>query len=71
MILVTKENVYINCYNICTVGEVKEKEHAIAINGQLILFETKDEKEWVLSQVQQYMKTYGSANEGVRYQSED
>jgi len=65
MILATKTGVYINCYNICTVGSVGEKN--IAINNQLISFETIEEKELVLKEIVQYLKTYGSANEGVKY----
>ena len=45
MILVTKENVYINCFNICTVGEVKGNDIAIAVNNPLITFEDAEEKE--------------------------
>jgi len=65
MILATKTGVYINCYNICTAGSVDDL--TIMVNNQLIRFKTVEEKELVLKEIVQYLKTYGSANEGVKY----
>lgn len=65
MILVTKTGVYINCYNICTVGNIDDTH--LAVNNQLIAFENIEEKDIVLKEIVQYLKTYGSANEGVKY----
>ena len=72
MILVTKENVYINCYNICTVGPIEsqtsnQKTYGLAVNGQAIMFETIDERDTCLNEIQQYLKIHGSTQEGVKY----
>ncbi len=55
MILITKNKVLINLENIFTVFIIKDTK-IININGQNLIFETKEEMEDVFSKIETHLK---------------